>query len=167
MSPADGQACEYEHVEIPLTKGYVVRIDVPDALAISEWSWCAAERSSTVYAHGHRKGQLVYMHRLLLRVTDSTILVDHHDRDGLNNCRANLRLTGRGGNQYNSVPRGGTSRYKGVYRRPSGRWSVQITKDRKVTTVGSFATEDEAALAYNAAARRLHGAFARLNEVVQ
>ena len=47
--------------------------------------------------------------------------------------------------------------------RPGERWRAQITKDRKVTNLGYFADEVDAATAYNFAAFELHGEFARLN----
>ncbi len=57
-----------------------------------------------------------------------------------------------------------TSRYKGVsWCANVGKWRVQIQVNSKHTHVGLFLTEEEAALAYDAAARREHGEFASLN----
>lgn len=59
---------------------------------------------------------------------------------------------------------GKTSRYKGVSWNPLGRnWKVQVTDDGRNRYVGVFKSSLVAALAYDAAAYRIHGGFAFLN----
>lgn len=65
-----------------------------------------------------------------------------------------------------TVPRKKTSQYRGVAFKPkSERWEAGIDVDGLWTHIGSFGTEQEAALAYNAAAIKLRGDKAKLNVV--
>jgi hypothetical protein len=91
--------------------------------------------------------------------------VDHKNHDGLDNRMVNLRFDPGGKNPKNRSPQTGTlSPYKGVMlRRSSGRWFVQITVDRCIKRVGTFGSEIDAALAYDAAAEIGHGEWACLN----
>ena len=74
-----------------------------------------------------------------------------------------LRLVTHQQNQFNRRPRRDTaSKYKGVT--PVGpRWKASITKDGKRIELGLFNLEEEAAIAYNLAAKQMFGEFAYLN----
>ena len=93
-------------------------------------------------------------------------LVDHRNRNPLDNRRANLRACTYRQNNVNSARQhGGSSQYRGVYRTKRGRWYAQAgTRDERVF-LGSFASEVEAALAYNRFAREKYGEFAFQNPV--
>jgi hypothetical protein len=97
-------------------------------------------------------------------VLPAGVLVDHRDRNGLNNCRYNLRLATTSQNAHNQGARGGSSQFKGVWWKPKvSRWRASITHERKKITIGHFVNEVDAARAYDAMALRLHGEFAVLN----
>lgn len=59
-----------------------------------------------------------------------------------------------------------SSKYKGVYwNKKQQKWQAQIKSKGKATNLGLFKSEDKAALAYNEAAEREWGVYARLNNV--
>jgi len=116
---------------------------------------------------------MAWVHRVLLEAKLGRRLrrredVDHREhREAdmvVDNRSANLRLATRSQNlagRRDSLTRGRASRFLGVRQRASGRWEARL----QTRSVGTFATEAEAARAYNRAARRRFGDYARLNEV--
>jgi hypothetical protein len=56
------------------------------------------------------------------------------------------------------------SRFKGVSPRGS-RWGAKISANKVCKWLGTFQTEEQAAVAYNMAAIKLHGEYAVLNQV--
>jgi transposase InsO family protein len=152
------------YVRLPLTRGMSTVIDFYDlALVNAAGTWSAMWNGALWYVKNSRIG---YLHRFLTGAP-AGMLVDHHDLDGLNNRRWNLRVATRSQNGGNTIKRrceGGTSsRYKGVDLLQGRYWRAQVVKDRQRHHLGLFGSEEEAALAYDAAARELHGEFARLN----
>jgi hypothetical protein len=159
---------------VPLTKGYSAIVDSSDYDRVAQHRWHAfvlkrSDGSLLVYAKRNTKlGECKaseYMHREILQ-PDAGQLVDHIDGNGLNNCRANLRHATRQENARNMHhrPAGQTSAFKGVYWYQRGKkWVAQITNGGKAIYLGRFVSEVEASAAYDAAAKELYGAFARLN----
>jgi len=95
-------------------------------------------------------------------------MVDHIDRDGLNNQKSNLRVCTNSQNSCNKIAHSDrrASKYKGIghtKRNRTKKWSAKICVNGKQKGLGSFLTEREAAEAYNVAALKYHGEFANLN----
>lgn len=154
--------------ELSLTQGKIALVDDSDYdwLSLTPWYYSGPGYAARDFTRNKEKIS-VYMHRLILNVTDDKE-VDHIDGNKLNNTRGNLRVCSREENACNLKNRnGGTSKYKGVYWDGSrGYYRVEInSKTYGDYYVGAFYSEDEAGLAYNLVARSLHGEFANINDV--
>lgn len=115
------------------------------------------------YENGKRKE--AKLHRLIMGVTDKKILVDHRDRNPLNNVRSNLRVCNTSDNAKNRPPRG-TSKYMGVNRRLGYCWVAKININGRQKHLGCFQSEIEAAKAYNKAAVKTGNKFYNKNILV-
>lgn len=91
--------------------------------------------------------------------------VDHSDRNRKNNIWENLRAASATENTSNRCSRkNSTSKYLGVnWSDAAQKWLVRIRKNRFQKYIGIFNCEIEAAKAYDAAAKEIHGQFANLN----
>lgn len=107
----------------------------------------------------------VTLHRwLLVGGAKGKLIVDHENRDRLDNRRGNLRSATTNENAQNtSLAKNNTSGFKGVSRAARGRWRARIWADGKERLIGYFETREAAAAAYDAEAKVLHGAFASPN----
>lgn len=151
--------------QIPLTQGLVALVDEEDYdRVMAAGKWYARRGGSTFYAQrrapqgGDRK---IRLHSFLT----GWPLVDHINLDGLDNRRANLRQASHAENMWNRRRlSNNTSGFKGVrWHKVHGKWEARIRTDGRRRHLGSWSTAEEAAHAYDAAARELHGEFARLN----
>jgi hypothetical protein len=159
--------------------GRVALVDDADYELVMQYRWNVQERQRpngqraigpyafTSVPDNDSRIRIVFMHSLLM---PGVAQVDHEDTNGLNNQRSNLRPatgTQNQGNRRKGRLYGGratSSRWKGVgWFKPAGRWRACITQHGRQKHLGYFADEDDAARAYDAAAREFFGEFARLN----
>jgi hypothetical protein len=155
---------------------YWATVSDRDYELVSQYTWRPYKggdpgANGTYYAIAHEHGRKfgekdvsVIMHRLILNAPKG-IKVDHRDGDGLNNQRGNLRLATNKQNSMNQKPHVNTSSpYKGVsLDKRHGTWKAYIISDGKSIWLGQHKSEEEAARAYDVAARKLFGEFAKCN----
>lgn len=161
--------------EIPLTNSQLVTlVDDEDyeLLAENRWQLSTSRRGSPAsvvrtVSFGRRRRVTLLMHRVIMNASDESE-VDHRNRNPLDNRKMNLRLATHANNMHNQPGKSGTtSRFKGVWWfKERQRWVAQIRANGERECLGYFLREEDAAVAYNNAALRLHGEFAYLNPVV-
>jgi hypothetical protein len=162
---------------IKLNRGFVTKVDNADYDSLNKWQWTVAKRKNVYYATRteYPSNKLILMHREILGV-DKNHRVDHRDMDGLNNQRFNLRECTSSQNAMNGNGRSGSSIYRGVSIRkrvpckkdPLGlrnRYIARIGVGFKEIFLGRFNSEEDAAKAWNEAAIKYFGEFAKLNNV--
>ncbi len=153
-------------VRIPLRSGGFALIDPIDEPKISAWRWSWRE-GSRGYAESRRcigngRQQPVRLHRLILDFPDS--IIDHANGNRLDNRRCNLRVCTNSQNQANRAAMPHCSRFKGVtIEARTGKFCSQIWCNGKRYWLGTFTNETQAARAYDRAALKHFGEFARLN----
>lgn len=139
------------------TSKKLVTISASDVEVARNYRWYIGPR----YVHGFDPitAKKTSLHRVILN-PGSGFVVDHINGDGFDNTRENLRVCTHAENIRNSKVKCG--RYKGV-RKYGNRWYARIKVNYKEIHIGSFANKEDAAIAYDNAAKKYHGEFARTN----
>lgn len=102
-----------------------------------------------------------YLHRMILGLVKGEF-GDHINGDRLDCREANLRKATRSENNRNIGQRSDSKQpFKGVRLRTGGRWAARIVLNKKEKHLGMFDSPEEAAIAYNEAAKLMFGDFAR------
>jgi hypothetical protein len=156
---------------IPLTKNQNAIVDADDYEWLNQFNWCAYHTRNKWYAVRRQAKMTIPMHREILNNCQGEI--DHKDGNGLNNTKSNLRICTHAQNQANQRLQRGRI-FKGICYTPITRcgkyvgrrtkpWLAVIKLNQKQKHLGYFATQEEAARAYDKAAKELFGEFARTN----
>ncbi|MFH1370520.1 MAG: HNH endonuclease [Planctomycetota bacterium] len=155
--------------KIYLGEGKFTIVEPQDYYRFNVFNWCPEEKGPNTYAARvvgapKKRTTVVSLHREIMN-HPAGFLVDHKNGDGLDNRRANLRLATRSQNSCNSRKRANTtSQFIGVsFHKQRRRWVAVIKYKGGKKWLGRFVNEIEAAKAYDEAAKKYHGEFARLN----
>ncbi len=138
-------------------RGGVCLVDRADYRFLVKFSWYLANG----YPVNKRLG---YMHRFLMGYPKRGWEVDHLNGDRSDNRARNLRLVRRAQNCQN---RRSKKKYKGVSETQWGTFRAAIRVKGAYKGLGSFASSEQAARAYNAAAKKYFKEFACLNKLAR
>lgn len=154
--------------EIKLTRGKIALVDDDDFEYLNQWKWYTEPFFNTFYARKstrNKRGNIkTRMHSLLMKPKEGFV-IDHIDRNGLNNQKSNLRICKSHDNLTNCPKRiDSKNKYKGVRilkHLKTNPYEARI----KNLYLGCFPTEADAARAYNKAAIEHFDKFAYLNVI--
>ncbi len=135
-------------------------VDDADFETVLPYSWYLHDG----YAYTKGPKGAFFMHQLLAGKNR----IDHKNRNRLDNRRSNFRPATHQQNLRNAIwtNLNKSSKFKGVsWDSERKRWRACIVVDKHQKLLGRFKIEEDAAKAYNAAATKLFGEFAVLNDV--
>jgi hypothetical protein len=159
--------------QIPLSgkkgEGLFLLVDDGDYEKFGHYRWHLSTNgypTTSTYNSETKKDKLLKLHRLIMGYPKG-LTVDHINGDKLDNRRSNLRICTQAENSRNRKKPEGNNKYKGVrLQETSKRFRAVIRVNGKYISLGGYATEEEAAMAYNEAAYIYFGKFAKLNKVI-
>jgi heme oxygenase len=162
--------------EIELTQGYKTLVDDEDYEFLNQWKWCVrvqpcgracAVRAERIKGTTNSKRNF-QMHRVITNAQKGQI-VDHINGNALDNRKENLRFCSKQENSMNRKTQSSSkfrSKYKGVsWDKARKKFIARVYFNNKAYVAGRFSTEEQAALAYNVLAKKLHGEYARFNVI--
>lgn len=153
--------------KIVLKSGDIVLIDDTDQRLVDGVGGWFKDKDGYAIADKIIKGRrkIIKMHRLIMN-TPFGMETDHKNGNRLDNRRNNLRVCTHSENQRNrpNPNRNNKSGYKGVYWHED-RWIARIWFNSESIYLGRHTNKIKAARAYNEAALKYHGDFARLNAI--
>lgn len=148
-------------------------IDGEDFVKVKEYTWWLnySKHTDSFYIdseyRNNKKRVKIKLHRYLVNCPKGMV-VDHIDGNTLNNCRSNLRICKLSENSRNRRDTPSSSIYKGVFLiKRDNVYTAAIRYKNNLIYLGRFKNEVNAAKAYNEAAIKYFGEFARLNVITE
>ncbi len=155
---------------IILNRNKSTLVDDGDFLSLSQWKWrCDPQYGYAIRTKylgkgldGKKKTTIVRMHREIIKPENGKE-VDHINGDRLDNRRSNLRPATRQENSRNKLPNPGKFTKGICWREGRNKWQTSISVNNKSVYLGLFSEKHVALEAYDNAAKKYFGEFARLN----
>jgi len=123
------------------------RPDKDGYLIFNDKYWCGLDVGNSMKTPVRKVHRVIYM--LTKGPIHNDLQIDHIDRIPDNNYPDNLQLVDHLSNQHNKDLSKQTSKYYGVYKKPSGKFRAGVYGNKVKINIGTFETEIEAAKAYN------------------
>jgi hypothetical protein len=145
---------------ISLSRFKFAIVDTDDYQRLNSFKWHTKRGENTWYAIrwakvGDEKHKVVWMHQMIIK-TKKRMLVNLRPATYSQNICNRKKWKGPCSSRFKGV-----TYYKWGSRRK--RWFTRICVNQRKIPLGYFLTEVEAAKAYDEAAKKYHGEFARLN----
>jgi hypothetical protein len=153
---------------IPLTRGQQAIVDTKYHKALMDMGrWSYNPKGGYAQKRCKATKRIIQMHRVVCQLAGKPLgpRTDHRNCNGLDNRSRNLRpATHRENTRNVRRRRDNQSGYKGVsWHKSNSTWVAQIRVNDRPKHLGCFTDKVEAAKAYDKAAKKLYGKFARLN----
>lgn len=148
-------------MKVITSNGVEILIDPEDYEKVKRYSWCI---SKTGYAVANIKGKVTKMHRYILNESKPEIIIDHINRNKLDNRKENLRrCTYKQNSRNTSVSKNNATGYLGISLTAQGKFRARIMVDGKEIRLGNYDNIDEAIKARKQGEKIYFGEYAPVN----
>ena len=145
----------YENGELKET----VIIDTEDIERIKKHKW--NQQNNGKHIEGYVNGKVIQLHRFIMNEDKDGIIIDHINRNPLDNRKCNLRRCNSQQNCCNRKTHNKNKlKVKNVRQRKDGKYEVNICKNYKQIYIGVYDSLEEAIVERDKALKKLHGEFA-------
>lgn len=134
-------------------------IDKEDYEKVKQYKWGLSIHGNDIRVVGSSPElNRIYLHQFLIGEIDKEKVIDHIDRNPLNNCKSNLRIVSHSINSTNAKPRKESkSKIRGVYFRKERpgiakaswicEWSIEGKRHTKSFSIAKYGEEEAFRLA--------------------
>ena len=138
-----------------------VKIDNDDLEKCSNLTWHYAKNKDSKYIQTRIKGKMIKLHRYIMNMNNSNLVVDHINRNPLDNRKSNLRICSYKENSFNkSIRVDNTSGIPGVsFHKTNKKWRAKIKYNNLTIHLGYFEDINEALINRRVAEEILFGEY--------
>lgn len=150
---------------IPLTQGKFAKVDDDMFKYLNQWKWYFSNTGYAQRESSRKQGRRsILMHRVINN-TPKGMETDHINMNRLDDQKENLRSCSHQENQqHKKIYKNNKSGYRGVtFRKDKSKWEAYIGAGGRRNHIGYFENAEEAARAFDEAARTYRGCFATTN----